>query len=343
MGTGSPYRTPGAVHTFGAARDTDRRNHREPRPREPPRRRRRRRPLRRRGDRHAAGPRRATTSCWSTAHGCPSDTNSTHSLVRGGVVQLSRWGLLDEVLATGAPAIRSVSFHQYGPAAPAPVRLPVKDKAGVDHMLAPRRLRPRPDPRRRRGPGRRHPAGPGRPSTASSVTTGGRVRGVTATRRRTGPGCGSRHGSWSAPTACGRGSRRLVGAEVVERHAPSGACLYTYVGDVPWDGFEFHLGDHAFARRVPDPPRRGLRVADPPARTSRSPCSRRAPTASRPGLEALESTAPELAERVRRRHGHRAAARRGRACPTTCAGRPGRAGRWSATPATTATRSPGTA
>ena len=28
----------------------------------------------------------------------PSDTTSTHSLVRGGVVQLSRWGLLDEVL-----------------------------------------------------------------------------------------------------------------------------------------------------------------------------------------------------------------------------------------------------
>ena len=50
----------------------------------------------------------------------PGDTNSTHSLVRGGVVQLSRWGLLDEVLATGAPAIRSVTFHQYGPAAPAP-------------------------------------------------------------------------------------------------------------------------------------------------------------------------------------------------------------------------------
>jgi flavin-dependent dehydrogenase len=69
----------------------------------------------------------------------PSDTNSTHSLVRCGVVQLARWGLLDEVLATGAPPIRLVSFHHYGAHAPASVRLPVKEKAGVDHMLAPRR------------------------------------------------------------------------------------------------------------------------------------------------------------------------------------------------------------
>src|SRR5688500_1004877 len=44
----------------------------------------------------------------------PSDTTSTHSLVRGGVVQLSRWGLLDDVLDSGAPPVRSVLFQQYG-------------------------------------------------------------------------------------------------------------------------------------------------------------------------------------------------------------------------------------
>ena len=69
----------------------------------------------------------------------PSDTTSTHSLVRGGVVQLSRWGLLDDVLDSGAPPVRSVLFQQYGDGATEPVRLPVKDKAGVDMMLAPRR------------------------------------------------------------------------------------------------------------------------------------------------------------------------------------------------------------
>jgi 2-polyprenyl-6-methoxyphenol hydroxylase-like FAD-dependent oxidoreductase len=33
----------------------------------------------------------------------PSDTLSTHSISRSGVVQLARWGLLDQVLASGAP------------------------------------------------------------------------------------------------------------------------------------------------------------------------------------------------------------------------------------------------
>src|SRR6476620_1664849 len=69
----------------------------------------------------------------------PRDTLSTHSLVRGGVVQLARWGLLDEVLASGAPAIRSVRFHEHGPGAGAPLRRTVKERAGVDLMLAPRR------------------------------------------------------------------------------------------------------------------------------------------------------------------------------------------------------------
>ena len=42
-----------------------------------------------------------------------SDTLSTHALMRGGVLQLRRWGLLDRVAATGAPPVRRVTFH-YG-------------------------------------------------------------------------------------------------------------------------------------------------------------------------------------------------------------------------------------
>ena len=37
----------------------------------------------------------------------PSDTLSTHSIARSGVVQLNRWGLLDAVLDSGVPAIRA--------------------------------------------------------------------------------------------------------------------------------------------------------------------------------------------------------------------------------------------
>jgi 2-polyprenyl-6-methoxyphenol hydroxylase-like FAD-dependent oxidoreductase len=64
-----------------------------------------------------------------------SDTLSTHALMRGGVLQLRRWGLLDQVAATGAPPVRRVTFH-YG-ADRVPVAL--KPSAGVDALYAPRR------------------------------------------------------------------------------------------------------------------------------------------------------------------------------------------------------------
>jgi 2-polyprenyl-6-methoxyphenol hydroxylase-like FAD-dependent oxidoreductase len=65
----------------------------------------------------------------------PSDTVSTHSLARSGVVQLHRWGLLDEVLDSGAPATRQVSFNAGGES----VSRTIKHKAGVDFLVAPRR------------------------------------------------------------------------------------------------------------------------------------------------------------------------------------------------------------
>jgi len=64
-----------------------------------------------------------------------SDTVSTHALMRGGVLQLHRWGLLDRVVATGAPPVRRVTFH-YGHDS-MPVTL--KPYAGVDALYAPRR------------------------------------------------------------------------------------------------------------------------------------------------------------------------------------------------------------
>jgi len=45
----------------------------------------------------------------------PSDTLSTHGIARSGVVQLARWGLPDQVLASGAPAIRQVAFRRATP------------------------------------------------------------------------------------------------------------------------------------------------------------------------------------------------------------------------------------
>jgi flavin-dependent dehydrogenase len=39
------------------------------------------------------------------------DTLSTHALMRAGVLQLDRWGLLDRIVAAGTPAITGTTFH----------------------------------------------------------------------------------------------------------------------------------------------------------------------------------------------------------------------------------------
>jgi flavin-dependent dehydrogenase len=64
-----------------------------------------------------------------------SDTISTHALMRGGVLQLHRWGLLDRVAATGAPPIHRVTFHYGNDSMP----VTLKPYAGVDALYAPRR------------------------------------------------------------------------------------------------------------------------------------------------------------------------------------------------------------
>jgi 2-polyprenyl-6-methoxyphenol hydroxylase-like FAD-dependent oxidoreductase len=63
------------------------------------------------------------------------DTLSTHALMRGGVMQLARWGVLDAIRAEGTPRIESTVFH-YGTDT-VPVRIEPGD--GVDGLYAPRR------------------------------------------------------------------------------------------------------------------------------------------------------------------------------------------------------------
>lgn len=64
-----------------------------------------------------------------------SDTLSTHALMRGGVLQLHRWGVLDAIRQAGTPAIRTTTFH-YGDEA---IEIPIKERDGVDALFAPRR------------------------------------------------------------------------------------------------------------------------------------------------------------------------------------------------------------
>jgi flavin-dependent dehydrogenase len=63
------------------------------------------------------------------------DTVSTHALLRGGVIQLARWGLLDRVARAGTPPVRRTVFD-YGNQR---VEVPIKPGPGFDALYAPRR------------------------------------------------------------------------------------------------------------------------------------------------------------------------------------------------------------
>jgi flavin-dependent dehydrogenase len=175
----------------------------------------------------------------------PSDTLSTHQIARPGVVQLHRWGLLDAVLDSGAPAIRQITFSAPGES----VTRAVKHSAGVDLLVAPRRyildtL-----------------------VAEAAVRAGARVRfGVTVRDVHfddTGRAIGVRgHDHRGAPVdvlarfvigADGLGSRiaRVVGAAVTEDHGAPGATQYAYYTGPSWQGIELIVSERALAGVFP--------------------------------------------------------------------------------------------
>jgi len=64
-----------------------------------------------------------------------SDTLSTHALMRGGALQLARWGLLERIADAGTPPVRTTTFHYGG----VPVEVAIKPRDGVGALYAPRR------------------------------------------------------------------------------------------------------------------------------------------------------------------------------------------------------------
>ena len=68
-------------------------------------------------------------------NGAGADTLSTHAILRGGVLQLARWGLLDEIIDAGTPPMRRVTFRYHDGRAV----LDIKQSHGVDALYAPRR------------------------------------------------------------------------------------------------------------------------------------------------------------------------------------------------------------
>lgn len=64
-----------------------------------------------------------------------SDTLSTHALMRGAVVQLSHWGLLESLAAAETPPIEMTSFFYEDEI----IDIPIKTRDGVGALYAPRR------------------------------------------------------------------------------------------------------------------------------------------------------------------------------------------------------------
>ena len=64
-----------------------------------------------------------------------SDTLSTHALMRGAVLQLRRWGLLEAIVAAGTPPVHSTTFSYTAH----DVTVPIELRHNVDALYAPRR------------------------------------------------------------------------------------------------------------------------------------------------------------------------------------------------------------
>ncbi|GAB3065562.1 NAD(P)/FAD-dependent oxidoreductase [Intrasporangium mesophilum] len=63
------------------------------------------------------------------------DTLSTHALMRAGVLQLCRWGLLERVISASTPPVRQATFRYDSRV----IRVPIKATHGVSALYAPRR------------------------------------------------------------------------------------------------------------------------------------------------------------------------------------------------------------
>ncbi len=225
----------------------------------------------------------------------PSDTLSTHGLARGGVVQLARWGLLEQVLDSGAPAVREVTFHLGGTS----LTKTVKERAGVDLLVAPRRFVLDDlllTAARKAGAEVRLGA-----AVTGVAREDGRVVGVVARVRDGGrpalPGPARRRCGRAAvhPGVPGRRPDRGV---VRRRRLPllrlRGARRLARVRVPPRSG--------VLRRRLPDPRGRGLRLAVSAAPLDLEPV-RRAGSDRAPAWAAmLDEVAPELGRRVRTGH-----------------------------------------
>ena len=174
-----------------------------------------------------------------------SDTVSTHAFMRAGVLQLSRWGLLEAVERAGTPAVRRTVFHHPGLE---PVTVTIRPRGGVDALYAPRRsvldgilL----DAAREAG------AEVVRGSVTDLVRDeGGRVAGVRLVESGR-PGRTLRARLIIGADGIASVVARQVGAEVMQQGRHASAVLYRYYEDLPADGYEWFYAPGSGAGLIP--------------------------------------------------------------------------------------------
>ena len=222
----------------------------------------------------------------------PADTVSTHQIARPGMALLNRWGLLPAVLASGAPAIRRVTFTADGES----VTRTVKPKAGVDLLVAPRRYvldTIVAEAAVRAGARVRY----GVVVTGVRLDDAGRAVGVYGQDHA---GADVEIGARFVVGADGLGSRvaRSVGAEVVEYRGDAGAVQYAYFAGVPWDGIELHVADRALAGVFPTHHGEACIWVGSPSADAHA-ARRRAASRTEAFTAQLTAAAPELVARLR--------------------------------------------
>ncbi len=218
-----------------------------------------------------------------------SDTLSTHALMRGGVLQLHRWGVLGGIRAAGTPAIRATTFH-YGKEA---LEIDIKPRDGVDALFAPRR----PlldtllvDAARAAGAQVVHGA-----RAAQLLRDGdGRVRGAVI-ERTDGRSMAVRADLVIGADGLRSRIARLAGARVERSGGHAAAIVYGYFEGLEPRGFHWHYVPGASVGVIPTNDGRTCVFAAMPAK--------RFHDRLRDGLEALHGqilleTSPELARAV---------------------------------------------
>lgn len=175
-----------------------------------------------------------------------SDTLSTHGLMRAGVLQLSRWGVLEDVTGAGTPPIGRTTFHY---ADGERVQVSIRPSPGVDALYAPRRHlfdRILVDHAAAAGVDVMH----GVTAVGLLADPDGGVGGVQALGRD-----GRVFELPGRVTVGADGIRSTVadtvGAPVVRSARHAGAVLYRYYRDLPVTGFEWAYGHRAAAGLIP--------------------------------------------------------------------------------------------